>query len=165
MLDFIGRGKSHNCNGRTRRDFLQVGTLGAAGLSLPQWLQAKDQGLVDAGRDNKSCILIFNLGAPSHIDTFDMKPEAPAEIRGPFKPVPTNVSGIQLSEILPKHAEIADKIGFVRSCFHRGAAVHDSGWQIMQTAHYVNFPRANNVALPLRGYYLRIGHCGSLMNH
>lgn len=133
MLDFIGKGKSHNCNGRTRRDFLQVGTLGAAGLTLPNWVQAREQGQVDPAKDNKSCILIFNLGAPSHIDTFDMKPDAPAEIRGPFKPISTNVPGIQLSEILPEHAKIADKIGFVRSCFHRGAAVHDSGWQIMQT--------------------------------
>lgn len=133
MLDFIGKGKSHNCNGRTRRDFLQVGTLGAAGLTLPNWVQAREQGQVDPSKDNKSCILIFNLGAPSHIDTFDMKPDAPAEIRGPFKPISTNVPGIQLSEILPEHAKIADKIGFVRSCFHRGAAVHDSGWQIMQT--------------------------------
>ena len=155
MLDLIGKGKAHTCNGATRRDFLQVGTLGAIGLGLPQLLQAKDAGLVDPAKDKRSCILIFNLGAPSQLDTFDMKPNAPAEIRGPFKPISTVADGIQLSEILPKHAQIADKIAFVRSCFHRGAAVHDAGWQIMQTGRLftggVNTPHVGSAAWYLRG--------------
>ena len=155
MLDLIGKGKSHTCNGVTRRDFLQVGTLGAVGLGLPQLLEAKEAGLVEPGNDEKSCILIFNLGAPSHLDTFDMKPDAPSEIRGPFKPISTTADGIQVSEILPRHAEIADKIGFVRSCFHRGAAVHDSGWQIMQTGRLftggVDTPHVGSAVWYLKG--------------
>ncbi len=90
MLDLIGPGKSHTCNGLTRRDFMQIGTLGAVGLGLPQWLLAKEQGFVDPAKDNKSCILIFNLGAPSQLDTFDMKQEAPSEIRGPFRLIATS---------------------------------------------------------------------------
>lgn len=133
MLDFVGRGQAHTCTGFKRRDFLQVGTLGALGWGLPNWAAAREQGLVSPESDRKSCILIFNLGAPSQLDTFDMKPDAPSEVRGPFQPIATNVAGIQLSEILPQHAKLADKIAFVRSCFHRGAAVHDAGWQIMQT--------------------------------
>ena len=82
MLTFTGKGKAVTCDGVTRRDFLQVGALGAVGLSLPNYLAAQAAGSVKSGHDNRSCIMIFNLGAPSQLDTFDMKPEAPAEIRG-----------------------------------------------------------------------------------
>ncbi|MFO0014868.1 MAG: DUF1501 domain-containing protein, partial [Planctomycetota bacterium] len=133
MLNLIGNGSAQTCNGVTRRDFLQVGTLGAIGLGLPQYLAASEAGAVDPSKSKRSAIMIFNLGAPSQLDTFDMKPDAPAEVRGPFKPIPTKAPGIQISEIFPRHAQIADRFSLVRSCFHRGAAVHDAGWQIMQT--------------------------------
>ncbi len=155
MLDLIGKGSAHTCNGVTRRDFLQVGSLGALGFGLPHLMQARAHGMTDKTKDNRSCILIFNLGAPSQLDTFDMKPDAPAEIRGPFKPISTKVSGLQLSEILPRHAQIADKIALVRSCFHRGAAVHDAGWQIMQTGRLfsggINTPHVGSAVWYLRG--------------
>jgi len=154
MLNLIGRGKSHNCNGTTRRDFLQVGTLGAIGLGLPQFLAAAEQGKVDPSKDKKSCIMIFNLGAPSQLDTFDMKPEAPLEVRGPFKPINTK-GDFQLSEILPMHAQIADKFSIVRSCYHTAAAVHDAGWQMLQTGRQftggVNYPHAGAVVQYVRG--------------
>ena len=118
MLTFIGDGSAQTCNGTLRRDFLQVGTLGAIGLGLPQYLAAADSHGVDPSKSKRSAIMIFNLGAPSHIDTFDVKPDAPAEVRGPFKPIPTKTPGMLLSEILPKHAQIADKFSLVRSCFH-----------------------------------------------
>jgi hypothetical protein len=134
---------------------LQVGTLGAMGLSLPQYLAAKEQGLVKPEHDDRAAIMIFNLGAPSHIDTFDMKPDAPAEIRGPFNPISTASSDIQLSEILPHHAKIADKFSLVRSCYHTGAAVHDAGWQMMQTGRLfaggVNTPHVGAAVQYLRG--------------
>jgi hypothetical protein len=149
MLTFIGNGTAQMCNGATRRDFLQVGALGAIGLGLPQYLAASEAGIVDPAKKNRSAIMIFNLGAPSQLDTFDMKPDAPAEIRGPFQPIATNAPGMQISEILPRHARIADKFSLVRSCFHRGAAVHDAGWQIMQTGRQfqggVNTPHAGSV--------------------
>lgn len=155
MLELVGQGSAHTCTGVTRRDFLQVGTLGAIGLGLPELMQARAAGLTDRSKDNRSCILIFNLGAPSQLDTFDMKPDAPAEVRGPFKPISTKVSGIQISEILPRHAAIADKLALVRSCFHRGAAVHDAGWQIMQTGRLfsggVNTPHVGSAVWYLRG--------------
>ncbi|MFN7732759.1 MAG: DUF1501 domain-containing protein, partial [Pirellula sp.] len=93
MLTLIGEGTAHMCNGVTRRDFLQVGTLGAIGLGLPQYLAASEAGIVDPTKKNRSAIMIFNLGAPSQLDTFDMKPDAPAEIRGPFQPIATNAPG------------------------------------------------------------------------
>jgi hypothetical protein len=89
MLTFISDGSAQTCNGTTRRDFLQVGTLGAVGLGLPQYLAAADSQAIDPAKSKRSAIMIFNLGAPSHIDTFDVKPDAPAEVRGPFKPIPT----------------------------------------------------------------------------
>ncbi len=155
MLDFQGRGWSHTCNGATRRDFLKVGTLGALGLSLPEYLAAKEMHSVAAGKEDNACIMIFNLGAPSHIDLWDMKPDAPAEVRGPFQPISTASTDIQISELLPLHAKVADKFSLVRSCHHLGAAVHDAGWQIMQTGRQfrggVETPHAGAVLSHLLG--------------
>jgi hypothetical protein len=77
--------------------------------------------------------MIFNLGAPSHLDLWDMKPDAPSEIRGPFQTIETRVPGLTLSEVLPQHARIADKFSLVRSVHHAGPAIHDLGWHVMQT--------------------------------
>jgi len=166
MFDFLAEGTAPICSGngarrndgslfKTRREFLQAGSLGAIGLSLPQYLAAKQAGQVKAGHDNKACIMIFNLGGPSHIDLWDMKPDAPSEIRGPFKPIKTNSPEIEISEILPMHAKVADKFSLVRSCHHGGAAVHDAGWQIMQTGRRftggVSTPHAGAVASYLKG--------------
>src|SRR5262245_54508490 len=104
MLNLTGNGTAQTCDGLTRRDFLQLGTLGAVGLSLADYEQAKAAGAVQSGKDDRACIMIFNLGAPSQIDLFDMKPDAAAEIRGPFSPIATNAPAIQISEVLPKHA-------------------------------------------------------------
>lgn len=155
MLSMVGQGSAKTCNGVTRRDFLQVGSLGAIGLSLPTYLAAAEQGLVDDRHADRACIMIFNLGAPSHLDTFDMKPKAPLEVRGPFQPISTRSSEIQISEILPRHATVADKFSLVRSCYHTGAAVHDAGWQMMQTGRLfaggVETPHAGAVVSYLRG--------------
>jgi hypothetical protein len=155
MLDLLGSGKATTCNGATRRDFLKVGSLGALGFSLADYFAAQAAGTVSANADNRSAIMIFNLGAPSQLDTFDMKPDAPAEIRGPFKPISTVAPDIQLSEILPLHAKVADKFSLVRSCYHSGAAVHDAGWQVMQTGRIfsggVNTPHMGAVVSYLRG--------------
>ncbi len=84
-----------------------------------------------------------------------MKPDAPAEIRGPFKPIATSSPAIQFSEILPRHAAIADKIALVRSVHHSGAAVHDAGWQMMQTGRLftggVNTPHVGSAVGYLKG--------------
>ncbi len=132
MLRFSGRGSVTTCDGMTRRDFLEVGSLSALGLSLLDWTASKARGGA-RGPNDRSTIMIFNLGAPSQLDTWDMKPDAPAEIRGPFQPIATNVPGIHVSEILPRLAQHMDKISMVRSCYHTGAAVHDTGHQMLQT--------------------------------
>src|SRR3989440_268325 len=155
MLKVTGNGSITTCDGITRRDFLQVGTLSAIGLTLSKLAALQALGAVTKGNDEKSCIMIFNLGAPSQVDTFDMKPNAPAEIRGPFKPIKTNNPDIQISEIFPLHAKLADKFSLVRTCYHTAAAVHDTGHQMMQTGRLftggINTPHAGCALEFLKG--------------
>jgi hypothetical protein len=141
------------CDQFTRRDFLHAGSLATLGLSLPAFLRAKDeQGAKDT---DVNCIMIFNLGGPSQLDTWDLKPNAPEEVRGPFKPIKTNADGIQISEIFPKMARHADKFSLVRSVYHTATAVHDTGHQMMQTGRLftggVEHPHAGCVLGYLRG--------------
>jgi hypothetical protein len=101
----------------TRRKAIEVGGIALAGLTLPRLLQA------EAARETgpataKSVILLFQFGGPSHLDTFDPKPEAPSEIRGEFKPISTGVPGIQVSEHLPRLAKIAGSYALIRSVHH-----------------------------------------------
>ena len=102
-----------------------------------------------------NCILLMLVGAPSQLDTWDMKPDAPAEIRGPYKPIPTNVPGIQISEILPRMAKLPDKYALVRSVYHNAAAVHDTGHQMMQTGWLfqggIEYPNIGCVLAKLKG--------------
>ena len=159
MFDFLAESPQDRVRlcgpGVSRREFLQVGSLAAVGLSLPQYLQAKEEGIVKPADDRRSCIMIFNLGGPSHIDLWDMKPDAPSEIRGPFKPIRTQSNAFEISELLPRHAAIADKFSLVRSCHHDGAAVHDAGWQMMQTGRRftggIQTPHAGAVLSHLKG--------------
>lgn len=158
MLDLTGQGTAQTCSGVTRRDFLQAGTLGAAGLSLAH-LQQLDARAAETGaapgNSNRSVIMIFNLGAPSQLDTFDPKPEAPLEIRGPFKDIATASSDIRISEILPRHAKLAKYFSLVRSVNDNAPAVHDVGWELMQTGRFfsggINTPHAGAVASYLVG--------------
>ena len=100
------------CDGVTRRDFLRIGALGMGGLALPELLRAE----VAAGLSSKkSVIMIYLAGGPPHQDMFDLKMDAPSEIRGPFKPISTNVSGIQICEYFPRLAKIMDKMTILRS--------------------------------------------------
>ncbi|MDB5313702.1 MAG: hypothetical protein JWO38_7904 [Gemmataceae bacterium] len=119
------------CDGLSRRDFLHAGAISPLGLTLSAFERAKAAAAVKDGDVN--CIMLFLVGGPSQIDTFDPKPKAPAEIRGPFSPIRTNVPGIEISEIFPKLATHADKFSLIRSVYHTAAAVHDTGHQQMQT--------------------------------
>jgi uncharacterized protein (DUF1501 family) len=119
------------CDGLTRRDFLHVGAVAPLGLCLPALLAQK---ATAGGKDrDMNCIMLFLVGGPSQIDTWDPKPKAPAEVRGPFQPIATNAPGIQVSEIFPKMARHFDKVSLIRSVYHTATAVHDTGHQMMQT--------------------------------
>jgi Protein of unknown function (DUF1501) len=112
MLD-IEVGGQRDCEGIYRRDFLRVGGLAALGITMPGLLEAN---AAPAGpKKQVSCILLWMGGGPSHIDTFDPKPEAPVDIRGPFSPIKTNLPGVMVSEHLPKLAKQMDKLSVIRS--------------------------------------------------
>lgn len=155
MLKITGEGSITTCDGITRRDFLQVGTLGAIGLSLSHLAKLRSANSIPQEDNERSAIMIFNLGAPSQVDTWDMKPDAPREIRGPFKPIRTKSSEFEISELFPLHAKVADKFSLVRSCYHTAAAVHDTGHQMMQTGRLftggVNTPHTGCALSYLRG--------------
>jgi Protein of unknown function (DUF1501) len=120
-----------NCEGQTRRDFIRVGGIGVAGLSLSSYLRMAEAGEVKSAKANAAIFIDLN-GGPSHLDTFDLKPEAPKEIRGTFKPIDTNVPGIQISEHLPKLAKCADKFVILRGVSHTLAA-HRLGSEYVNT--------------------------------
>ncbi len=104
------------CDGFTRRELLQIGSIGLAGLSLPNLLQAQER---DAPRKSaRHCVLLFLNGGPSHLDMWDLKPNAPVEIRGEFKPISTTVPGIQYGEHLPRMAQQAHHFALIRSAHH-----------------------------------------------
>ncbi len=118
MLKVLGprSPQSGFCDGISRRNFLQIGTIGMGGLALPQLLRAEqDSGHRSAGRGHKSVIMIFLPGGPSHQDMFDLKEEAPAEIRGEFRSIATTVPGIRICEHLPRVARLAHRYTIIRS--------------------------------------------------
>ena len=101
----------------SRRQMLKVGGLGLLGLTLPQLLRAQAQGKGPKAR-TQSVIFLFQWGGPSHLDMFDMKPNAPEQIRGPHRPISSSADGIQVSEHLPRVAKVMDKVSLIRSVHH-----------------------------------------------
>src|SRR5919109_141902 len=100
MLRFDAERPVSLCDGVTRRDFLHAGTISTLGLTLPGFFAQKAAGATE-DRD-VNCIMLFLVGGPSQLDTWDPKPSAPAEVRGPFRPTKTNVPGTRISEIFPE---------------------------------------------------------------
>src|SRR5688572_7842715 len=116
MLTFSSRPQpGRYCDGLSRRNFLRLGALCAGGLALPDLFRLQAQGAVNPARRGKSVIMIFLGGGPSQLDTYDMKPDAPAEFRGEFNPIKSNVPGMDMCELMPRQARIADKFSVVRS--------------------------------------------------
>lgn len=104
----------------TRRDTLRAGFLGLGGLTLADLLRLRASAATNGVAENRdtAVILLFVHGGPSHLETYDMKPQAPSDIRGPFSPIRTNVAGLDVCELLPRHAQIADKFTILRSVSH-----------------------------------------------
>lgn len=114
MLNIMGP-QYRFCDGVSRRDFLRIGALGAAGLAVPELFRGRASAAASRSAKAKSCILLFMNGGPSQLGTFDLKPEAPPEVRGDFKPIATDVPGVQICEQLPLLARQASKYAIVRS--------------------------------------------------
>lgn len=119
----------------SRRGVLHAGTTGLLGLSLPQLLRAAELRDRSATPRADSCILIFLSGGPSQLDMWDLKPEAPAEIRGEFRPIDTNVPGVQFSEHLPRLARVMHLCTLVRSMYHSVNNNHGSAVYTALTGH------------------------------
>jgi hypothetical protein len=115
VLTIWGKSRKPFCGGLSRRDFLQAGTLGVGGLTLADLLRFRAGGAQSAQATRKSVIMIYLCGAPPHMDMYDMKPEAPVEYRGEFAPIRTNVPGMDICELMPLQAKIADKLAIVRN--------------------------------------------------
>jgi hypothetical protein len=121
MFDIVlGGARSKRCDGVSRRDFLRVGVLGALGLTLPGYLRAREAAPARHGSKARaqSVILVYLGGGLSHHDSFDLKPDAPAEVRGKYRPIDTNVPGLRIGELLPHMARTMDKVRLVRSGAH-----------------------------------------------
>jgi len=103
------------CDGVSRRRFIEIGALSYFGLTLPQLLRAESQ---TARTSKRSVILIWQHGGPSQLDTFDMKPATPEEVRGPYKSIGTSLPGLQICELMPYHAQVMDKCTVIRSFTH-----------------------------------------------
>lgn len=116
----VHQGVRH-CDGWTRRELLRIGALGLGGLSLPALFRLEQAAAASRSAKARSVIVLFLSGGPSQLDMFDLKPDAPEEIRGTFKPIATKVPGIRLSEHLPRMARLAGKFAVVRSMTHSNA--------------------------------------------
>src|SRR4051812_12697353 len=135
----VGREKVRLCEGVSRRSFLQIGSAGLATLSLPTLLKVEAAGGVkEKPGPIRNCITIFLVGSPGQHDTWDMKPDAPAEVRGKFKPTKTNVTGVQICEHFPLMAKMMDRVALIRSLHHKTGATHENGQRWMMTGHDFN---------------------------
>ena len=142
----IDGGESRTGDGASRRSFLRVGTLGLGGLTLSDLLRLRARASASGrGREDTAIIQVFLGGGPSHIDTYDLKPDAPGEFRGEFRPIPTNVPGIAICELFPRQARVMDKLAIVRS-LHHTSADHGAGahWVMTGFASAEPNPRGND---------------------
>jgi hypothetical protein len=131
----------------SRRDFLRAGSVGAAGLTLAD--------LHAAGGADVNCILLLLVGGPSQLDTWDLKPAAPSNVRGPFRPIRTSVPGVEVGECFPRLARMAERFAILRSLHHDAAPIHETGHQLMQTGRLFRggkeYPHYGAVVSHLRG--------------
>src|SRR5262245_27753810 len=140
MLD-LTNGRTTDCTGMSRRSFLRIGGLSALGLSLSTFLQLRQAAAGNPAGKTVNCILLWMQGGPSHHDTFDPKPDAPAEVRGEFNTIPTTLPGVRLSEHLPLLARQTDKYSIIRGHDPKNGS-HGVADHIMMTGHKFNPARA-----------------------
>lgn len=144
MLRIDVSGTRRYCDGISRRSFVQLGVAGMATAGLGRVLRAKELSrATSTPQRDTSAILIWLDGGPSHLDLYDLKPEAPSEVRGLWRPIPTNVPGIEISELFPKQARLADKFSIIRS-LHHDTGDHFAGGHRMLTSKDMGVSGANN---------------------
>src|SRR5436305_4526852 len=156
MLDLF-TGRSSDCTGVSRRQFLRVGGLSALGLSLPGFLRLRHLAAAEGkpARKTVRCILLWMQGGPSHHDTFDPKPDAPAEVRGEFGTIPTTLPGVRFCDPLPMLAKQTDRLAVIRGHDPKNGS-HGVADHLMMSGHKFNpslpFPCFGSVVAKERGY-------------
>ncbi len=133
MFKVFGAG-ARDCDGITRRSFLQAGALGLGGLTLPDVLRLRAEGADDRKAHERSVILFWLSGGPGHMETWDPKPEAPSGFRGPFGAIATSLPGVRFGELLPEQAKRMDRLAIIRSVNH-GTGDHTKGNHWMLTGY------------------------------
>lgn len=152
MLRILGEG-TKLCDGITRREVMRIGGLTLGGLTLADVLRARAEAspvTPPNDRRGRSVILIWLRGGPSHIDSFDMKPNAPAEVRGEFSPIDTNVPGVQVCEYLPLHAKMMDKLAIIRGIKSNDLGDHTPHYIITGQPDRGNRPAVGSIVSYLR---------------
>jgi hypothetical protein len=138
MLNILGSWQK-NCSGWTRRHMLQAGGAGLLGLSLPKMLAAEAAHGAGKSPRAKNVIFLVLYGGPSQLETFDMKPDAPSTLRGPFKPIPCRTPELRICELMPNLAAMSDKFSVIRTMSH-SQNDHSSGGHYIQTGHPWHIP-------------------------
>jgi hypothetical protein len=152
----FGTSPRQTCDGITRRHALRIGASGLiGGLSLPWLLELQARAATARPAKAQACIFIFLEGGPSHIDMWDLKPDAPVEVRGPYKPIATSVSGTRICEHLPLCAKMAHKYTILRSHSHNDNG-HNTGYHYVMTGYKADFPDGNT-RLPNNHLFPSIG--------
>jgi hypothetical protein len=154
MIEIVGS-NSRFCDGVSRREFVRIGSIGLAALTLPELLQRRAQG----GTSKRTSVIFLELaGGPTQFETYDPKPHAPSEYRGPFGTVNTNVTGVRFSELMVEQAQVMDKLAIIRSIHHERSS-HDPSSHLTQTGYYKEgrkggpneMPCIGSVAARMRG--------------
>lgn len=150
MLQLIGK-KFRCCDGISRRSMLKAGFLGLGGLTLPDLLRLRAQAASDGRSMPKSSVIFVELaGGPTHIDTYDPKPQAPIEFRGPFSYVQTNVPGVIFSALMKEQAKVMDRMAIIRSITHDSSS-HRTSAHLTQTGYYLRDRQNRENEMPAAG--------------
>ncbi|MBL8817956.1 MAG: DUF1501 domain-containing protein [Planctomyces sp.] len=157
MLSILSPRRASTCDGHSRRHFLRLGGLALGGLSLPQILQAEESTVATRGKSlsHKAIIMIYLSGGPSHQDMYDLKMDAPLEIRGSFRPIATNVPGIEICEHMPRLAKMMDMFAIIRSLYggpdQHASDMCLSGYPIGPGGRQDNHPSLGSAVARLHG--------------
>src|SRR5437870_3206308 len=125
----------------SRREFLRLGLAGLGSLTWPELLRRRAEAATTEAREERALLVVWLHGGASHLETYDPKPLAPSEYRGPYRPIATRVGGMQISELLPRHAQVAHRFTLLRSLAHTGPC-HDSGPQQLFTSFPITVNRS-----------------------
>jgi hypothetical protein len=166
-MESTHRSRPFRCSGPIRRrEFLRAGLAGLGSLSLPELFRLRTEGALAERRERTAVIIVWLIGGASHLETYDPKPLSGSEYKGPYDPIATHVPGMQICELLPRHAAIADKFTILRSLVHTGFC-HQQGAQQLLTGHPVRELRnkPDDPDLFSITHHLRADHSRALPNY